>query len=81
MSFDDEKGVAAFESAARKMDHVYFANITSADRTEHELTRVYGLKNQQQEELVYFWAKKKDTHYVRDPIFQSNFLYPVFLSA
>ena len=30
--------------------------------------------NQQQEELVYSWAKKKDTHYVRDPIFQSNFL-------
>ena len=30
--------------------------------------------NQEQEELVYAWAKKKDTHYVRDPIFQSNFL-------
>ena len=27
-----------------------------------------------QEELVYAWAKKKDTHYVQDPIFQSNFL-------
>jgi DNA topoisomerase I len=23
---------------------------------------------------VYAWAKKKDTHYVRDPVFQSNFL-------
>lgn len=54
VSFDDEKGVAAFESAARKMDHVYFANITSAERTEHELTRVYGLKNQQQEEFFSF---------------------------
>jgi DNA topoisomerase I len=30
--------------------------------------------NQEQEELVYAWAKKKDTHYVRDPVFQSNFL-------
>jgi DNA topoisomerase-1 len=27
-----------------------------------------------QEELVYAWAKKKDTHYVLDPVFQSNFL-------
>jgi DNA topoisomerase-1 len=27
-----------------------------------------------QEELVYAWAKKKDTHYVKDPIFQLNFL-------
>ena len=30
--------------------------------------------NQEQEELVYAWAKKKETHYVRDPVFQSNFL-------
>jgi DNA topoisomerase I len=30
--------------------------------------------NQEQEELVYAWAKKKDTHYISDPIFQSNFL-------
>jgi DNA topoisomerase-1 len=30
--------------------------------------------NQGQEELVYAWAKKKETHYVRDPVFQSNFL-------
>ena len=28
----------------------------------------------EQEELVYSWAKKKDTHYVGDPTFQSNFL-------
>ena len=27
-----------------------------------------------QEEIVYAWAKKKDTHYVQDPIFQENFL-------
>jgi DNA topoisomerase I len=27
-----------------------------------------------QEELVYAWAKKKDTHYVLDPVFESNFL-------
>ena len=27
-----------------------------------------------QEELVYAWAKKKDTHYVKDPVFQVNFL-------
>lgn len=27
-----------------------------------------------QEELIYAWAKKKDTHYVQDPVFQSNFL-------
>ena len=31
--------------------------------------------NPEQEELVYAWAKKKDTHYVQDVIFQSNFLY------
>src|SRR5919204_1298882 len=31
--------------------------------------------NREQEELVYSWAKKKDTHYVQDVIFQSNFLY------
>jgi DNA topoisomerase I len=30
--------------------------------------------NRDQEELVYAWAKKKDTHYVQDPIFQGNFL-------
>ncbi|MEW5840850.1 DNA topoisomerase I [Nitrososphaera sp.] len=28
----------------------------------------------EQEELVYAWAKKKDTHYVQDPVFQSNFI-------
>ena len=27
-----------------------------------------------QEELVYAWAKKKDTHYVKDSVFQLNFL-------
>ncbi|HKG42306.1 MAG TPA: DNA topoisomerase I [Nitrososphaeraceae archaeon] len=27
-----------------------------------------------QEELIYAWAKKKNTHYIQDPIFQSNFL-------
>ncbi len=30
--------------------------------------------NQEQEEMVYAWAKKKDTHYLRDTTFQSNFL-------
>jgi DNA topoisomerase-1 len=30
--------------------------------------------NLDQEELVHAWAKKKDTHYVQDPVFQSNFL-------
>lgn len=30
--------------------------------------------NADQEELVYAWAKKKDTHYVQDPVFQGNFL-------
>ena len=30
--------------------------------------------NPDQEEIVYSWAKKKDTHYVQDPIFQENFL-------
>lgn len=30
--------------------------------------------NRDQEELVYAWAKKKDTHYVQDPVFQENFL-------
>lgn len=30
--------------------------------------------NCDQEELVYAWAKKKDTHYVQDNVFQSNFL-------
>ena len=30
--------------------------------------------NREQEEFIYAWAKKKDTHYVRDPVFQSNFL-------
>ena len=27
-----------------------------------------------QEEIIYAWAKKKDTHYVQDPTFQQNFL-------
>ena len=27
-----------------------------------------------QEEVVYAWAKKKDTHYIKDPVFQLNFL-------
>jgi DNA topoisomerase-1 len=30
--------------------------------------------NRDQEELIYAWAKKKDTHYVQDPIFQANFM-------
>lgn len=30
--------------------------------------------NADQEEIIYAWAKKKDTHYVQDPVFQSNFL-------
>src|SRR5919197_5380574 len=30
--------------------------------------------NRDQEELVHAWAKKKDTHYIDDPIFQENFL-------
>ena len=30
--------------------------------------------NRDQEELVYAWATKKDTHYVQDSTFQSNFL-------
>jgi DNA topoisomerase-1 len=30
--------------------------------------------NRDQEELVYSWAKKKDTHYVQDLVFQQNFL-------
>jgi DNA topoisomerase I len=30
--------------------------------------------NTNQEELIYAWAKKKDTHYVRDNVFESNFL-------
>lgn len=32
------------------------------------------LLNKDQEELIYAWAKKKDTHYVKDPVFQKNFL-------
>ena len=32
------------------------------------------LLNRDQEEIVYAWAKKKDTHYVQDPLFQQNFL-------
>ena len=30
--------------------------------------------NGDQEELVYAWAKKKNTHYIEDPVFQINFL-------
>jgi DNA topoisomerase-1 len=30
--------------------------------------------NREQEEIIYAWAKKKDTHYVKDPVFQANFL-------
>jgi DNA topoisomerase-1 len=30
--------------------------------------------NRDQEELAYAWANKKDTHYVQDSVFQSNFL-------
>ncbi|MGD1837134.1 MAG: DNA topoisomerase I, partial [Nitrososphaeraceae archaeon] len=30
--------------------------------------------NREQEEVIYAWAKKKDTHYVKDQIFQENFL-------
>ncbi|MDQ5869398.1 MAG: DNA topoisomerase I [Thermoproteota archaeon] len=32
------------------------------------------LLNRDQEELIYAWAKKKETHYVKDIVFQSNFL-------
>ena len=35
--------------------------------------RAYTL-DKEQEELIYAWAKKKDTHYVQDPVFQKNFL-------
>src|ERR1041385_4406358 len=30
--------------------------------------------NRDQEEMVHAWASKKDTHYVHDLVFQSNFL-------
>ena len=30
--------------------------------------------NREQEEPIYAWAKKKGTHYVKDPVFQSNFI-------
>ncbi|HEX5187622.1 MAG TPA: DNA topoisomerase I [Nitrososphaeraceae archaeon] len=30
--------------------------------------------NTEQEEMIYAWAKKKDTHYIKDSLFQSNFL-------
>ena len=30
--------------------------------------------SREQEELIYAWAKKKDTHYIKDQIFQKNFL-------
>ena len=30
--------------------------------------------NRDQEEVVYAWARKKDTHYIQDPTFQQNFL-------
>ena len=32
------------------------------------------LLNREQEELIYSWAKKKDTHYIENPVFQKNFL-------
>lgn len=32
------------------------------------------LLNVAQEELIYAWCKKKDTHYVKDSVFQSNFM-------
>jgi DNA topoisomerase-1 len=32
------------------------------------------LVNAAQEELIYAWSKKKDTHYVKDSVFQSNFM-------
>ena len=40
--------------------------------------RIMGEKvllNRDQEELIYAWAKKKNTHYVNDTVFQTNFLY------
>jgi len=30
--------------------------------------------NIEQEEIIYAWAKKKDTHYIKDTLFQNNFL-------
>ena len=30
--------------------------------------------NQQQEEMAVAWAKKKDTPYVKDPVFAANFV-------
>jgi DNA topoisomerase I len=32
------------------------------------------LLNAAQEELIYAWSKKKDTHYVKDNMFESNFM-------
>ena len=32
------------------------------------------LLNAAQEELIYAWSKKKDTHYVHDKVFESNFM-------
>ena len=32
------------------------------------------LLNAAQEELIYAWSKKKDTHYVKDRVFESNFM-------
>ncbi len=41
---------------------------------DFKIKGVKVLLNRDQEEMVYAWAKKKDTHYVKDPIFQQNFL-------
>ena len=38
---------------------------------------IFGKKyllNSAQEELIYAWSKKKDTHYVNDRIFEANFI-------
>src|SRR5919106_2862749 len=32
------------------------------------------LLNADQEELIYAWSRKKDTHYVQDKLFESNFI-------
>jgi DNA topoisomerase I len=32
------------------------------------------LLNAAQEELIYAWSRKKDTHYVKDTVFESNFI-------
>ncbi len=71
-----EKAVAATRAKWHTLEHKGVA-FPSEYQSRGIVVTIRGERlalNPDQEELIYAWAKKKDTHYVQDAVFQANFM-------